>query len=450
MATPSAPVSTIFMDKVADWLTNAALSGSDLEGIVRGFCDRVAAAGLPIVRVHLSFAMLHPLYEAVGFTWRPQSGLMIEGYRHDVDNTELFLRSPYYQLLNADLDHLRRRIPAEGPVEFAIFEDLRKEGVTDYLAFRQSFGDQSLQGMLGSWSTNAKEGFSEEMIAALLRVQNHLAVAAKMAVLGKLATNMLTTYLGGDAGKRVLNGQIRRGDGETIRAALVVGDMRQSTMLAEKEGRQAYIDTLNDFFDAIAAPFNRSGGQILSFLGDGFLAVYPCDRHKDPSQKACQAALSAVRLAQARVADLNERRRLNGHVPVNYGIGLHVGNVMFGNVGLRDRLTFSAFGSAVNEVVRLQELTKKYGTDVVASNAFAGYCEGDWVRLGEEKLRGVRQKVTLLEPGPDIAGLRMEEAVSDGFRSGLSEAEQLILLHQDAAQIGHLKNGRRWKERLLQ
>ncbi|MGO7209389.1 adenylate/guanylate cyclase domain-containing protein, partial [Rhizobium ruizarguesonis] len=80
--------------------------------------------------------------------------------------------------------------------------------------------------------------------------------------------------------KRVLNGQIRRGDGETIRAALVMGDMRESTMYAEKEGRQAYIDTLNQFFDAIAAPFNRNGGEILSFLGDGFLAVYPCGRHK--------------------------------------------------------------------------------------------------------------------------------------------------------------------------
>ena len=118
--------------------------------------------------------------------------------------------------------------------------------------------------MIGSWSTDAPGGFSEDMIAALLKLQNHLAVAAKMAVLGRLAGNMLTTYLGGDAGQRVLSGQIKRGDGETIRAALVMADMRKSTVLAEKEGRQVYIDTLNQFFDAIAAPFNRSGGEILS------------------------------------------------------------------------------------------------------------------------------------------------------------------------------------------
>src|SRR5690606_11829557 len=112
---------------------------------------------------------------------------------------------------------------------------------------------------------DSRSGFDDDMIASLLRLQSQLAVAAKIAVLGKLTNSMLTTYLGGDAGRRVLNGQIKRGDGETIRAALVMGDMRQSTALAEKEGRQLYIETLNQFFDALAAPFNRNGGEILSF-----------------------------------------------------------------------------------------------------------------------------------------------------------------------------------------
>jgi len=286
--------------------------------------------------------------------------------------------------------------------------------------------------MMGSWATDSSEGFSDPMIAKLLRLQNHLAVAAKMAVLGKLADNMLTTYLGGNAGKRVLNGQIRRGDGETIRAALVMGDMRQSTVLAEKEGRQAYIDTLNHFFDAIAAPFNRGGGEILSFMGDGFLAVYPCGRHKDPSKVACQSALSAVSKAQARVAELNIMRQQEGLSAIKYGIGLHVGNVMFGNVGLKDRLTFSAFGSAVNEVQRLQSLTKKYDREVVASQAFATYCGGDWTTLGEEKLRGVGQKVTVLLPKPAGQTAQLDDAYDEITYDGLSEAEQVMLLHRDA------------------
>ena len=431
---PNAPssVSDIFLDKVAEWLTQAALKGENLESVVRGFCDRIAASGLPIARVHLTFSMLHPLYGSLGFTWRRASGLTIEGYRHTDGEPERFLQSPYYHLLTSNLDYMRRRIDVDGPLDFPIFTELREEKITDYIAFVQRFGEGSVQGMMGSWSTDAASGFSEPMIGALLRMQNHLALAAKMAVLGKLASNMLTTYLGGDAGRRVLNGQVRRGDGETIRAVLVMGDMRQSTMLAEKEGRQVYINTLNEFFDAIAAPFNRNGGEIMSFLGDGFLAVYPCDRHKEPSRVACRAALAAVHQAQDRIAQLNEARIGRDLVPVRYGIGLHVGNVMFGNVGLRDRLTFSAFGAAVNEVERLQSLTKKYSREVIASKAFAGYSGGDWVTLGEEKLRGVRNKVTVLHPAPFVAMTDRDDTVFDATVDGLSEAEQVILLHRDA------------------
>ncbi|MBB3134711.1 adenylate cyclase [Rhizobium pisi] len=433
MSTIESSVSSILLDRVAEWLTNSSLAGDDLENIVRGFCERIAAAGLPIARVHLSFSMLHPLYDALSFTWRRASGVTIEGFRMPAgQKPDRFLQSPYYYLLDNNLQHIRRRLMQEGPNEFPIFEDLRKDSITDYLAFVQPFGDGSVQGMMGSWSTDHHNGFSDDMIDALLRMQDHLAVAAKMAVLGKLANNMLTTYLGGDAGKRVLNGQIRRGDGETIRAALVMGDMRESTMYAEKEGRQAYIDTLNEFFDAIAAPFNRNGGEILSFLGDGFLAVYPCGRHKDPSKIACEAALSAVHQAQARVAELNNDREQKRLSKIGYGIGLHVGNVMFGNVGLKDRLTFSAFGSAVNEVQRLQILTKKYGREVVASQAFAGYCGGEWTRLGEEKLRGIRQKVTVLQPRAPTPEIHVDESFRDAAQNGISEAEQVILLHRDA------------------
>ena len=285
--------------------------------------------------------------------------------------------------------------------------------------------------MVGSWTTDAPEGFSDQLIEAMLRLQSSLAVAAKMAVLGKLADNMLTTYLGENAGKRVLSGQIRRGDGETIRAVLVMADMRQSTVLAEREGRQAYIDTLNQFFDAIASPFNRGGGEILSFLGDGFLAVYPCGRHREPSQAAALAAMEAVRQATARMADLNRERRENGLSDIGYGIGLHIGNVMFGNVGLRDRLTFSAFGTAVNEVSRLQGLTKKHSTHIVASQAFTAYAGGEWETLGEEKLRGVRQKLTVLVPSEKLLKIDQAEAIRHRTQESSSEAEQVMLLYRN-------------------
>jgi len=436
MFIPRANVSESLIERVSLWLQQSALKGTDLETLVHGLCERLAAAGVPLLRVHLSFSMLHPLYDALGFTWVRGQGVEVEGFRpagSDADKAR-FIQSPYYYLLTNNLPHLRRRIDAMTPSEFAIFDDLKAMNATDYLAFVQSFDDEATRGMVGSWTTDAPGGFSEEVIDALLHVQSHLAVAAKMAVLSKLADNMVTTYLGGNAGQRVLSGQVRRGDGETIRAALVMADMRKSTVLAEKSGRQVYIDTLNIFFDAIAEPFNKEGGEIMSFMGDGFLAVYPCDRHRDASEVATRAAMAAVREATARMADLNTSRRGEGLGEINFGIALHVGNVMFGNVGLKDRLTFSAFGGAVNEVQRLQGLTKTLGQPVIASQGFANYCGGDWVSLGERRLRGVRDKVSILKPG---AGNMTSSPVDPLAKNALdlrSEAEHVMLLYRNSRQ----------------
>ncbi|WFP62846.1 MULTISPECIES: adenylate/guanylate cyclase domain-containing protein [unclassified Mesorhizobium] len=437
MSTSQAEISAILMDKVADWLTHSALAGNDLETLVNGFCERLAAAGLPLKRVHLSFSMLHPLYDALGFTWVRGQGMEVEGFRKQAGvPSERFLTSPYYHLLSNKLDHLRRRLDPSVLSEFPVFDDLRLMGVTDYMAFVHPFSGNTSQGMMGSWSTDSAAGFSESMISALLRIQSHLAIATKMAVLTKLADNMMTTYLGGDAGRRVLDGQIKRGEGDTIRAALVMGDMRGSSRLAETSGREIYIDTLNQFFDAVAAPFNRNGGQIMSFIGDGFIAIYPCERHRSQSETACQAALAAAHKASARMMDLNLRRKEQGLSDIKFGIGLHVGNVMFGNVGLTDRLTFSVFGSAVNEVQRLQTLTKKYPHSVLASKDFAGYCGANsWLTLGNEELAGIKQKLTVLSPDLSGALALDEDGALEPIYDRRSDAEQVMLLHRDAARM---------------
>lgn len=428
--------SNILLDRVADWLMQTALAGGDLETLVRGFCDRLAASGLPLARIHLSFSMLHPLFRAMGFTWRRKEGLKVEGYRHVVQGqTDLFKRSPYFHLLEHDLEHLRRRISSGNTGEFSIFEDLHKEGITDYLAFASGFKEDSMQGMMGSWSTDSEGGFNDADIAALLRIQNHLAVATRMAVLGQLAGNMLTTYLGSGAGKRVLSGQIQRGDGETIRAALIMADMRQSTALAERDGRQVFIETLNKFFDALAGPFAETGAEILSFLGDGFLAVFPCARHRAPSEAACRAALTTARNAVARMGLLNLQRRQQNLDDIGFGIGLHIGNVMFGNVGLKDRLTFSAFGSAVNEVQRLESLTKKYAMPVIASDAFKDYCGGEWETLGEETLLGAKTSMLVHAPGALAKGETVAETLAEIPAHVLTDAEQLVLLHREARKV---------------
>ena len=271
MSEPVSTTSSILIDKLADWLMIQALENASLEEIVRGCCERLAASGLGLARANLSFSMLHPLYRAMGFTWRLGKGIEVEGYRHVAEgDSDQFLKSPYYYLMSNDLDHFRCRLESTKHYQFPVFKDFVEQGLTDYLGFATRFGSETGQGMLGSWATDRPAGFSESEIAALLRIQKRLAVACKSAVQGSLARNMLSTYLGTDAGQRVLSGQIRRGDGETTRAAIIVADIRNSSVMAETLGRQVYIEALNSFFDNVAGSFVDAGGEILSFIGDGF------------------------------------------------------------------------------------------------------------------------------------------------------------------------------------
>lgn len=229
----------------------------------------------------------------------------------------------------------------------------------------------------------------------------------------------------------MLAGQIKRGDGETIRAAIVIGDLRNSTEMAERLGRQVYIDNLNGFFDATAGAIADAGGEILSFMGDGFLAIFPCERNQKESSEACKLALSAAFEAEDRMAETNRARTERGEPALGYGLGLHIGNVTFGNVGLAERLAFSIFGSTVNEVARLELLTKKYGTPIVASETFKTYCDGTWVKLGTEALRGVDKPIEVFRPAPHERQASAARIASRGTPRDMSQGESVVQLHRD-------------------
>jgi adenylate cyclase len=429
-----ARTSLVLVERVADWLGRQALQENELEAIVRGCCERLAAAGMPIARVQFSFSVLHPLYRAMGFTWRRGKGLEIEGYRHvQGGRTDRFAKSPYYHILSNNLEHLRRRLDTGTELEFPILEDLRKEGLTDYLAFASEFVAGTGRGMLGSWATDQAGGFSDEEISALLRIQERLAVTCKVAVQNTLAENALSTYLGRGAGRRVLDGQIRRGDGETIKAAIVVGDMRDSTRLAEELGRQAYIDCLNVFFDHVAGAFDDAGGEILSFMGDGFLAIFPSGNSPAGRKEACRTAHASAVAAVQRMNEVNRERVKGGEREIGYGIGLHIGNVMFGNVGLEDRLSFSVFGRAVNEASRLEALTKVHKVPIIASEEFRGRCEGVWDSLGAESLRGINSPMALYSPCRSAVECDVIPLARKVRQKDRSDAEYVVLLHRGQA-----------------
>lgn len=423
--------SITLIDEVSDWVLSQALAEPNLESLVTGTCERLASAGVPIARVNFTFSVLHPLYTAMGFIWRRGKGTTVDNYRHPRGQNDRFTKSPYFYLASNGLQHLRRRIEDGECSDYPILEELHQEGMTDYIAFLRNFEDQPGKGMMGSWASAKPGGFSDIDIKSLLRIQKRMAVTAKVAVLRNLAQNALSTYLGGDAGKRVMDGQIVRGDGETIRAAIVMGDIRGSTGMAEHLGRQAYIDALNCFFDNVASAFSEAGGEILSFVGDGFLAIFPCNNNtKAERARACQLASKAAYVAMAQMNAANAERKAAGQPKIDYGLGLHIGNVMFGNVGLEDRLTFSAFGAAVNEAARLEAMTKKFDSRIIASDIFRSRCDGEWKSLGTKTLRGTARDMEIFAPSQRACDQMKCEGPKTIAKKPLSDAENVVLMQQ--------------------
>jgi adenylate cyclase len=392
----------VFINRVNDWLMEQALIDADLETVILGACERIHAAGVPIVRAFFGFTILHPLYRATGITWQRDDSPKCEDFPHEPtgERGEGYRRSPFYYMEQHGLDLLRVRIDQiEKDHDFPIFKELRDRGVTDYLAFRASFDQTGKLGMSASWSTDRSNGFSEDDLEALLRVKGRLSVAAKIAIKTRLMHNVTTTYLGRGAGEHVLSGQIKRGDGQAIKAAIWFADIRGSTELADTVDRQTYIEVLNHFFDATGKSVHDKGGEILSFMGDGILAIFPTDGSAEASVRdACNRALKAALKAEHRLERLNAARLQLGLSPIRYGISLHLGEVMFGNVGARERLTFSAFGSAVNEVTRLDQLTKRLKEPMVISEDIGRLLSVPLRSLGEHSLRGVGHAMEVFAP----------------------------------------------------
>ena len=394
--TPIAPVSPLVTD-IAEWLADRALGDVDYVTLLDDFCNRLLAIGVPLERGHISFRTLHPLFEAMSCTWWRGRGCVREDLTHREDGSERekWQASPLKHMIDTRVPMMRRRL--SGPdalVDYPVLEEFRNEGLTDWAGFVAAFDEAGEDGMVGSWATRRPEGFGDAHIAALRFLQQPFAVAIKIAAQEELAANVVQTYLGPVAGKRVLNGQIRRGDGETIPAVIWYSDLRGSTAMAEALGREGYIDVLNVYFEAMGGAITATGGEILDFIGDAVLAIFPIG--EDGPTPACERALDAARKADGSLAAANELRRENGQPPLAFGLALHVGEVMFGNIGTADRLVFSVIGSSVNEVARLQDLTKPLETHVLVSGDFADALDRPWRDLGEHRLEGVSRPLRIL------------------------------------------------------
>lgn len=379
-------------DAVVDWLTNGTRGERFIDNIFAEMCNRLQEAGIPLKRSTLHILIQHPQWLGARFMW--SDGMReAELARVDFDVRERseYIGSSANEILSGATE-VRENLeqdPALGR-KHALYDEMRAKGLTDYVAWPlyHTLGKRHLV----TFATDRPGGFDDWHIAALKKLLPVLALVSEIRVKNRLARTLLETYVGAHAGELILAGATRRGTGTTVRAAIMICDLRDFTKISDNWPRDDVIDLLNDYFDAMSDPIARHGGEILKFIGDGLLAIFPLDR-----PNACANLLRAVAEARQAMTALNQRNNGTGRAPLNYGIGVHVGDVMYGNIGSTTRLDFTVIGPAVNMASRLEALTKQIGKPVLLSRDFAELVtpEFELERIGHHAVRGFSEPIEL-------------------------------------------------------
>jgi adenylate cyclase len=380
---------------IADWLTERGLLRTGFEQLVEGFCHRLRAIDVPIWRAFVSADTLHPRIRGMGCSWREDQGLRSDVYVHRLDPPDAYLKSPFKRMLDRNLNELRVRLDGSERIEFPLLEELREQGVTDYLAQRTWFGQDGESdrrtGVLSSWATTRREGFSERDIAILGHLMPRLALALQARLSHDISVNLLDTYVGQEAGRRILDGEIRRGTLDVISAVIFIVDLRGFTAIADRSERDVLVDMLNDYFDCVVPVIVEHGGHVLKFLGDGLLATFPLKGCA--AEAVCEAALDAASEVLRCVRELGIERAASDKLVMEVDVVLHLGDVFYGNVGSVDRLDFTIIGPAVNEASRIEALCGQHDRNLLISETFARAATNSADRLisiGRYGLRGVR------------------------------------------------------------
>ena len=381
------------IEEIEDWLIDSALADPDITELFQQVCERLAGVGVPLDRAALTWPTLHPLFQAEQIFWNPRDGARLLQYSHANQQTEGWLRSPFYHVLTNKLMRLRRRLTGPNALlDFDVLQEFREQGFTDYLMTASDFriGEVSEfesrgTGILASFATKREDGFTADDIAALSHIQRVFAVACRVMIQRRVTANLVNTYLGPTAGWKALSGEIRRGDGERIRAVVYYADLRNSTRLSEKMDADDYLALLRDYFDCAAQPVVDEGGEILDYIGDAVLAIFPI-RGDTGTPEAVRAACRAMEAALTRREEIVTE---DPEKPIRFCVSLAVGEVMFGNIGVPERLTFSVIGPVVNRVARMDDVSKTLGRAVLVTAEIAAIEKECWESLGEVPLDGM-------------------------------------------------------------
>jgi adenylate cyclase len=373
-----------------DWLIGDARRLPDDATLLRALCERLVEAGLPLARASCHIRTLHPELFGMGLYWqRGAEDIRVFRAEHGIQQTPLYQRSPM-RLIFEGAGAVRQRLDLPDTAfdfDFPVLEELRAQGLTDYVALPMTFSDGKIHGT--TWSSDRPGGFTTEHLTQIYDLLPLFSLLLEIHLNRRTAINLLDTYVGRAAGERILRGQITRGSGETVRAAIWVCDLRGFTELSERTDRDTLLGCLNQYFDRMAKPVEEHGGEILKFVGDAMLAMFPLD-----TAQACPRALQAAIDARAAMNRLNSERSARGEEALGFGIALHAGDVMYGNIGAAHRLDFTVVGPAVNLTSRLEKLCRTLGLDLLISDTFAGMCAcADYRSLGTHRLIGIARPV---------------------------------------------------------
>lgn len=389
---------------IRDWLIDQSLGEPDIVNLFQELCQRLSGIGLPITRGRLIWQTLHPLFGAETVIWDSGEESSLEQFPHQDGETKQWVKSPLRFVLDNKLKIFRRRLTGpDATVDFGMLEDLKTNGFTDYLVLATPMQTVDLsnhvenakpRGILVSWATDREDGFSEDDLYALQSIQRVLAVLCKSVIQTRISENIATTYLGVRAGRNVLDGQIRRGDGQETSAVVWYSDLRNSTMFAETLPAGEYFSMLNAYFEVTAGSLVEHGGEVLDFIGDAVLGIFPYEDDKE-LEDASERATAALDKTLAMGRENNLEREKEGLDRYNFGVGLNVGALKFGNIGIPQRLSFSVIGSTVNEVARIEGMTKLLQQPVLSGGTLAELQPDRWRSVGAHKLDGVLDPVEL-------------------------------------------------------
>ena len=377
--------------RILDWLVGETRSERFLDNILVEMCGKLGQEGVPVARSTLHLRVDNPQWQGARMLWkRGMSEAEFRTFDYGIEETPQYLNSPIYEI-NSGAPEVRRRLDKAATGGYPLYEELAAEGYTDYVAWPidHTLGKRHVV----TFSTDVAEGFAADHLAYLRDLLPAFALVSEIRIKNRLARTLLDTYVGTHASEAILAGATTRGSGMTVGAAILICDLRDFTAISDAWPRDDVIGLLNEYFDAMCEPMTAHGGEILKLMGDGFLAIFPLNQ-----PRACANLLTAIDEAQAGMRALNARHVSDGRPTLGYGIGVHVGDVMYGNIGSRKRLDFTVIGPAVNLASRIESLTKTVRRPVLFSLAFAEMAGrvADMESLGAFQVKGLSEPIEVL------------------------------------------------------